>query len=388
MKNYSKSLVYYKKHLTLVKCILPANHPDYAKAYNRIANVYEKIGKLEFALKYHEKAFVNQDKYKSKFLANTYKSIAKIYFANNNYLQAIEHFDKALKIHMNNTMKLDEDTIIDTYRRLGRTYIQENNLDMALEQYKKALSFNLHKASIFVDIGHLHRLTGDGKLTMTNMIKGWNCYRKYPSFSETDINNIIYIYDTIGQLHQKKQNYSTALKYYFSKLKIEKLLISSASKSLFTTYHRICMCYYDYGKYRKALKHYFLALKYQTISKLPVRVYVFLAKLLIKLKQYRIALKVLHKGLTLIDEENDEDTTIYSCLGVLYFKMEKYHISLKCFEETLRIQLKCLPQYHSEFSVTYQNLGELYKWKMDYVAALNIFKRARENALMLSNEST
>lgn len=158
--------------IALELCIKLNNHSQTARILNNLGNVFEAQGDYDSAVKNYLRAlrYYNPN-IDSLDFALGYINLGKMFFNLENYLQAKEFFQTALKF--SNNRMLNEQAIINNC--MGSIYFTQNNMEAALMLFNKALTF---------------------------------------SESINDKRNYAIILNNIAEVHRTRGNYSDALKYY------------------------------------------------------------------------------------------------------------------------------------------------------------------------------
>jgi tetratricopeptide (TPR) repeat protein len=117
--------------------------PERVRPYRNIGLTYRKLGDLDTAQKYHEKAIKIDPKF-----GRTYYSLGLVYYDREDYRKAIDLFLKAIKNKHGNA---------DVYYSLGQAYrILENNRK-AIEAYKKVVELNSKYPGVHYALGESYR---------------------------------------------------------------------------------------------------------------------------------------------------------------------------------------------------------------------------------------
>ncbi|CAF5182976.1 unnamed protein product, partial [Rotaria sp. Silwood1] len=114
MKDYSKSLDYFQKCLTIAQRTLPERHPGRAVTYSNIGDVHRLMGDYENALSFHRKALNIQENVQCNPLecATTYINLGETYRKMKDYSRALTYFEKGLKIREKKLSKIHPDLAI------------------------------------------------------------------------------------------------------------------------------------------------------------------------------------------------------------------------------------------------------------------------------------
>lgn len=154
--------------------------------------------------------------------ANTYKSLSDCYSLLGNYTKALELNVKSNEIFKN---QKDQSAYIQGLNNLGLVYHDMQDYDKAISVFKRGLILNQQY--------HYSRLDTYFKINMgMALVKKGNYEEALKNFQEVlndperNLYNDIYIYISIAEIHEKKEEYIKALAFYE---KAKKLI--SATKS-------------------------------------------------------------------------------------------------------------------------------------------------------------
>ena len=173
---FDRAVAYYKQSIAL--------EPDFGDAYNRLGEIYLKLGRLDEAMETYRRAVqLNPNQ------PSTYHGLGQTYSKQGNYEEAVAAYKKALEIKGDYTEahynlgqvyiklaqkemalfeKLQETTplLVKTqqfikhhpddpkaYHNLGIIYARRERYDLAIENYKKAIALSPHSAKIHYNLG-------------------------------------------------------------------------------------------------------------------------------------------------------------------------------------------------------------------------------------------
>ena len=181
-----------------------------AGSYNNIGIIYMDQGNYEQALEYYDKNLkICQEIGDKSGMASSYNNIGIIFDLQGNYEQALAYYDKSLKI---NQKIGDKKGMADALGNIGIIYMDQGNYEQALEHYYKSLK-----------------------------IKEEISYKRGMAIS----------YNNIGFIYAKQGNYEKALAYYNKSLKINQKI--GDKKRMADSYVNIGFIYKYQGNYTKAL---------------------------------------------------------------------------------------------------------------------------------------
>ena len=127
------------------EAILGTEHPDTAKAYDRIADVYELRGDYCSALEYDKKALAIRERALGKNnleTAETYNNMAGVYSDQGDYEKALEYYGKALAIK-ERVLGTEHPSTAVTYNNMASVYSAQGDYEKALEYCGKALAIRV-----------------------------------------------------------------------------------------------------------------------------------------------------------------------------------------------------------------------------------------------------
>ena len=151
------------------------------------------------------------------------------------------------------------------------------------------------------------------------------------------------IYDLLGQVHYKKEDYQEAITFFENSLKILKERFPSNHPNLAISYSNIGLVYDNMGNYSKALAYYEKNLEINKQS-LPSN----------------------HCSLA----------SSYNNIGAMYHCMGDYPKALSSYEDALAIRQRSLPPNHPDLALSYYNIGLLYEATGNYSKAHSFYQRA------------
>ena len=139
---YGEALALYEKSLAIRQKSLPPNHPDLAKSYLKIGNVYFSMGEYSKALSYYEKALAIQQQSlppNHPDLAKSYNwDIGNVYYGMGDYSKALSSHEKALAIRQQ-SLPPNHPDLASSYNNIGAVY-SEHGCIRKLSYYEKALA--------------------------------------------------------------------------------------------------------------------------------------------------------------------------------------------------------------------------------------------------------
>ncbi|CAF0958126.1 unnamed protein product [Rotaria magnacalcarata] len=240
-RHFDQALVHFEKALEIhMKCLLPV-HPQTVVLYNSMGHAYSghpeisqaycNIGGASRSLKDYARAVSNCEKaliIARNCLPSTHLDLAEVYSGTNESSMVLTYFLKALDIYTKNPL-INSFTLGVLYEKIGIEYSTVEKYEEALKYFQMTLdifqSFHEVESSLktlFFNLGRVyhHNNDYDNALIYTE---------KYIQFELMSILNINYqelsqAYDTLGDIHCQRKNYSVALQNYENALEsVEKV---------------------------------------------------------------------------------------------------------------------------------------------------------------------
>ncbi|CAF5157143.1 unnamed protein product [Rotaria sp. Silwood1] len=146
MKDYSKSLDYFQKCLTIYQQTLPERHPYQAITYSNIGDVHRLMGDYEKAIAFHRKALNIQENVQCNPLqcATTYINLGETYRQMKDYTTALTYYEKGLEIREKKLPKSHSDLAV-VYHNLSKLYLSTRQYNMAMKNVQQAVEIAQEK---------------------------------------------------------------------------------------------------------------------------------------------------------------------------------------------------------------------------------------------------
>lgn len=142
LSRYDEAIFAYEKALTSFKSTKGESHPAIASVYVRLADLYNKMGKLRESKSYCENALRIYSKpvpgIPSEEIASGFTDVSAIYESMNELEQAIKLLQKALKIYDNAPGQ--QNTIAGIQAQMGVMYYMLGNYTESYDSLKSAIS--------------------------------------------------------------------------------------------------------------------------------------------------------------------------------------------------------------------------------------------------------
>jgi len=191
-----------------------------------LADVYQRLGKPDEALKYYfDYALYSEKRNNKKDLAAAFIGIGKIYHTQGEYAKASDFYNKAITLSRQNDDKLNEAAAL---RRLAVWFIDKENYDKALELLTKSSKINQERSSIYAHRYNLACDYFDIGLVFINkedFASAKEFYKKSLAiFSKMKLNNELSdYYFNLGEVYLYEKEYLKALVCYLKGLKIDEM---------------------------------------------------------------------------------------------------------------------------------------------------------------------
>ena len=201
------------------------------------------------------KLSVKSNGFFQKIIAGSYNNIGIIYMDQVNYEQALEYYDKNLKICQEIG---DKSGMASSYNNIGIIYHEQGNYEQALAYYQKILKIYLEIADNLELADKKGMANALGNIAIIYLDQGnYEQALEYDDKSLKIYQEISYkrgmaiSYNNIGFIYAKQGNYGQALEYFDKSLKIREEI--GDKKGMADSYINIGLIYKDQGNYTKAL---------------------------------------------------------------------------------------------------------------------------------------
>lgn len=198
------------------------------------ANAWAKNNFVQ-ALDYYQKSLTIHEKLKdSAGIATSLNNIAGAHFAQCNYAKAIDYYHKAIAINRQMGNKLKEQ---GSYQNMAETYEIQKQYVPAVEAYKKALTLNeqIHNtrntASVLSRLGKLYTFMKDYATALTYEKEA---LRLFEVLNEQD--DIASTNGNLGYTYQQSGNYMQAIHFYQQAIRLTQDQASKFAKELLDEY--------------------------------------------------------------------------------------------------------------------------------------------------------
>jgi len=365
-----------------------------ADIYNTLGTIKNGQGHYAEAIEYYEKALkIKKNTLPANHpdLATSYNSIGSVYNTMGEYLKALEYHEKSLEIRKK-TLPENHPDLATSYNNIGLVYKNMGEYSKSIEYHEKSLEIRKKAlpenhpdlATSYNNIGSVYNNMGEYSKALQYYKKSVEIRKKalpenHPDFA-TSYNNIGLVYKSMGE-------YSKSIEYHEKSVEIRKKALPENHPDLATSYNNIGLVYKNMGEYSKALEYYEksleirkkalpenhpdLATSYNSIG----LVYNNMGEYSKALEYYKKSVEIRKKVLL---ENHPDLATSYNNIGLVYNNMGEYSKSLDHFEKSLEILKKTLLENHPDFATSYNNIGSVYDNMGEYSKSLEYHEKSLE----------
>ena len=348
------AMKYFGLALQFAQRVEENNHDKYvADCYSNLAEVQRRLGDLEQAKEYHERALSS---YLKKFdpehldVARCYNNLADVHLKLNDLEQAKEYQESALAIHLK---KLDPDDlcVATCYNNLGIVHDYQGDMKQAKKYHDRALGIRLKKlgpdhldvATCYDNLGLVHRAMGNLEKAKEYCDRAFAIRLKKLDPDHLDVakcyNNLGLVHHDLGNLEHAKEHFDLALAIRLKKFDPDHLDVAT--------------CYRNLGSVQRALGNLEQAKEH------------FDRALAIRLKKF--------------DPDHLGVATCYRNLGSVHRALGNLEQAKEHFDRALVIRLKKLGPDHLDVAKCYFNLGSVHR----VLGNLEEAKECQEHALAI-----
>ncbi|CAF4046364.1 unnamed protein product, partial [Rotaria sp. Silwood1] len=383
MQNIKKARIYLEKGLDIRLKSLPSNHRSLAVSYSNLAQFYDYNNEHEKALEYHQKSLdilLNCLPSNHIEIATIYNNIGECFSDLGDFTSALIHHKKALKIRYNllSTSRAQAEIVI-SYCNIGVLFSDQNKYKLALKYFRKGLilaSTSPGKskllAMVYYDIATVYHNKSKINLAMKYYNKALKFeYKANKSNSSLDVAKI---YFGLGQMYDKKDDYTTALIQFEKSLEIRRRCLTSDHSLIEETLSTTAFIYSKQGDNDKALEYFKEALDLQMKSES-----IYLASTCISIGSiyhakgdHQTALIYYQNALKYAANDNPELGSLYYQIGLIYDDKKDLDMALENYLNALKYPSKI----DSIIDDVYERAGSIYHTKRYYSQALINHKKA------------
>nr|WKN39201.1 tetratricopeptide repeat-containing sensor histidine kinase [Tunicatimonas sp. TK19036] len=256
--NYDSAKLYVKKSIALAR--ETDNPKQLAKGYNLLGIIHDVQGSYDRALKsFFHALSIWEDEHDQEGINTAYINIGNIYAYQEENQKALTYYQKSLDIA--NTIQ-DTLGIIMALNNIGSSWQELDSLNLAFDYYQRSITIareqgNEQDIALPLDgISHILIKRGKYDEALNNATYLLNLAQKYQN-----INDKIYAYRLLADVHKAKKSYQTAIArarqgYNLARQSGAKLEITYLSELLASLYR-------VQGNFKKALQYQSIYMAYQ-----------------------------------------------------------------------------------------------------------------------------
>ena len=284
---------------------------------------------------------------------------------------------------------------IRQYNKIALKCYQEGNYSQALDFYVKILNTKsflvnseISNQDIYNNMGAIYKRINDYNKSLEYYTKALNIREKN---TRRYYHKIANSYNNISSVYIEMRDYSRALEFATKALNIQETFIEYPRETV-RSYSNICSIYNKIGDYPKAFEFYTKTLSIIEKNKVLFfdldYIYDDLGILCKNMGDYPKALEFFTQALV-IDEnvfykDNPNTAVGYNNIGSIYHVMGDYPKALEFYTKALSIFEKVLGKDHPNTAISYNNIGYVYNNMGDYPKAIEFLTKAlniREKSL-------
>lgn len=263
-----QKLEYYFNKLNFTQKRYPDNHPNIGKIYNSIGRIYHVMKRHKKALEYYKKSELICEQHSENIgnLLNLYERIAELYdkLGNNPYSSKYEL--KSIKI-LETVTPQNDIKFINMYASIGNKYKEVNDYENTLKYLMKVLEFKNETTKLeyflifkttYQDISCIYRDMDNHEKALEYKIHELNISKENSSVTPLDIANIC---DEISDIYYDMGKYEKALEHKTYELNITKKNLPNNSLKIADIHNDISYIFSKMANHEKALEHKIAELK-------------------------------------------------------------------------------------------------------------------------------
>lgn len=345
LAKFNQAEILYKHLLTETK-----NPNEIYFIYNQLAFIYDAQKKYDQALEYYEKSLKIIQKICPADHPNVgvlYNNIGSVYNNKGEYLKALEYFQKDLEISEKNLPENDP-KLATSYNNIGLLYKNIGEHSKAVEYLEKShrilkttLSTNdLSLGNSYTTMGFLYDTIGEH----SKAIESYNESLKIMTrILPQDHPVLATCYNNIGSAHVSAGDCEKAIEYFEKSIDIRRRTLPNDDPDLADSYNNIGIVYDRIGEYPKALEYY--------------------------QKNVEISERRPPKNRSVL-------ATSYNNIGLVLKNMGKHSEALDYYERSLEIKKETLPQNDLSLATSYNNIALMYDDNRNYKKAVEYVQQA------------
>ena len=392
---FDAAVKYFGLALGFAQCNVEYNGKYAADCYCNLGEVQRRLGELEKAKEYHERALtISLEKCDPEHIdvAMHYNNLALVQNELGDLGQAKEHYERALTISLKK-LGPDHPDVAPCYSNLGLVHLAMGNLEQAKEHHELSLTISLKKlgpdhpnvATSSNNLGLVHHKLGDLTQAKEHYERALTINLKKLGPDHLDVvtccSNLGFVHYDLGDLEQAKEYHERALTIRLKELGPDHFNVA-------TSYNNLALVRKELGDLEQAKEHYeralTISLKKLGPNHLDVAnyysnlglVHFVLGDLEQAREHHELALTIRLKKL---GPDYHDVATSYNNLGLVHYKLGDLEQAKGHYERALTIILKKLgidhldvAKYHSNLGLVHLALGDLQQAKEHHEFALTI----------------
>ena len=333
----------------------------------------------------------------SHVIANTYDYIGIVYHDSSKYNEAIDYYQKALKIKISNGENYNLQSIAYTYELMGQTMGETQTLfneaimcfQLALEIYMEMPEIaQVEIARCYNNIGltYLKNIIKDkefGDVAIECLSKALEIYLKTVGPMHTETAGT---YNALGRLYWLKKDEGIAMKYFQKALDIKKRLFGEEHTDIAIIYESIGNVYLDskekmeegidYMKKALNIKKKVLGIEHISVA----RTYVMIGNAYLEKNDEQEAMMYFKKALPIIEIVSDFvpelRAVVYHYVGADFYNTGDYNQAFEYWSKALSIRENLYGPKHIETASSYFYIGYAFLMKNNITQAMECWKKA------------
>ncbi|CAF1092680.1 unnamed protein product [Rotaria sordida] len=238
----------------------PLDHPNYAKFYSTMADLYSEKSDFNQAFEFYTKALHIRQVYyypDHPLIAANLHNLGVIRHRQGQYYRALGFYQRAKDL-FEQVMPQNQKAITSLYDNLASLYFDKAEYELALEYYAKSLNirrqiFDAKHPSIARSEMHLGKIHAH----LRNYKDAFDYYNRALQNSD----NLGEVYINLGDLHSFQNQHTNAMDFYEKALTYYKETYGDNHSYTATTYSKIGNAFYLLDNYDKAINNYMIALQ-------------------------------------------------------------------------------------------------------------------------------
>ena len=390
--HFEKVSLYYENSSKIISEFIETNCFDNAVINDNLGLIYFCYDEFSVSFEYFIKALEmkifkieeqNRNVDDNISVADSYVYIASNYIKLEKYLEALDYYNKSLKIYIR-LLGLSNLVIANIYIKIAETFILllENNeaikfLNNALIIQKKLLGeIDLETCDTLLKLGKVledvHEYEDSKNLYQFALEYRIQIVGEYSTL-------VVLNYTYLGSVHQKMENFEDSMKYYNKALNLQIHLTGENNSIIAKIYSQIGISFVkkftsniekSLEFFKKSLKIWDLIYNNGAVDFDVADCYMNIAEAFLKANNYELAKANLDKAYkikkTLYDDNDNHREILNLVLQIgdcemKSFSKEKYKLILEIYEKALKIEIKLSGNHDSyQTAIILEKIGEIY----------------------------